>query len=424
MRKEKQGMPTQPSLLTLVRQPWSPWAKRIALLLSGQWISLLGSAVVQFAILWYIQRSTDSGAMLAVGVICSFLPQALLAPYAAVWARRFGYKKLIVWADICIAMATLTMAAIFSEGRGNLGWLFVLSVIRGAGAGLQAPAVNSLLPQLTPEEYQSRIGGLVGSAQSFAALIPPIISAWLLSATALSNIFFLDVVTATVGIALLLLIKLPVLRKEAAAAHPWRELFESLRYIRSDRPAGITLGFFTLITLLLVPVSMLSPLLTLRLYGADYWLLTQLEIVYGVGAMLGGAWIAGSRMRNSYTRAMTVSAITLGVLTALLGLPLRFYLFLAVMTAIGAWVSLFSGSCITLLEGKANPDSVPGVIILQQTAATLCFPVGIAIFGLVADWLSIRTIFTFTGIAIIATGFWMTRFWAVFNKDDERHADR
>lgn len=408
MKRETRNA-SQHSLLRLIFQPWSPWTKRLALYLGGQWISLLGSSVVQFAIIWYILRSTNSGAMLAIGVICGFLPQVMVAPFAGAWAKRVGTKTLIACADALIALGTLAMALLYLSGYGSLGWLFALSAVRGAGAGIQTTAFGTVLPLLVPEEYLPRVIGVGSSAQSFAALIPPVISAWMLSGMSLAHIFFLDVATAAVGIALLLLIKLPgrPARGDETPSHPWREARETVRYAWGDRAVRAPLGFYALVMLLLVPVSMLSPLFVQRVFGADYWLLTELEIAYGIGAMLGGAWLAGLTRWKNRTHAMIAATLALAALTELLGLPMRFSLFLTAMGVIGACVPLFSAACISVLQASADPDRSAQVFALQETLATLCFPVGMALFGPMADAAPMRILFVAAGLALAAAGCWM-----------------
>lgn len=75
------------------------WKKNTALFLSSQAISLFGSSVVSFAIVWFVTRQTHSGLWVSLLTISSYLPQFVVSFFAGVWADRYSRKKLIIAAD-------------------------------------------------------------------------------------------------------------------------------------------------------------------------------------------------------------------------------------------------------------------------------------------------------------------------------------
>ena len=181
------------------------WKKNTILFLTSQAISLFGSALVQHAITWYITLKTQSGMMMTIAIICGFLPTFFLAPFAGVWADRYHRKTLIILSDSLIAVATLTLAVLFLTGHNALWLLFVASVIRSFGAAVQTPAVGAFLPQLVPGDKLTRVNAVNSSIQSLMMLIAPMLSAVLLTVTTIEIIFFIDVVTAAIAVAILLL---------------------------------------------------------------------------------------------------------------------------------------------------------------------------------------------------------------------------
>ncbi len=64
------------------------WKKNIILFLGSQTISLFGSSLVQYAILWYITLNTQSGVMMTLSIVCGFVPTFFLSPIAGVWADQ------------------------------------------------------------------------------------------------------------------------------------------------------------------------------------------------------------------------------------------------------------------------------------------------------------------------------------------------
>lgn len=92
------------------------WKTAITAFLTAQMISLLGSSLVQYAIIWHITLTTSSGKMLTISTLCGFLPQILISLIAGVWIDRYNRKKLIMLADAAIAASTLLLAVAFLMG--------------------------------------------------------------------------------------------------------------------------------------------------------------------------------------------------------------------------------------------------------------------------------------------------------------------
>ena len=83
------------------------WKRNTILFLTSQTLSLFGTSLVQYAILWYITLNTQSGVMMTIYIICGFLPTFFLSPFAGVWADRYNRKLLIMLSDSMIALSTL-----------------------------------------------------------------------------------------------------------------------------------------------------------------------------------------------------------------------------------------------------------------------------------------------------------------------------
>lgn len=122
-----------------------------------QTLSLFGSSVVQYAILWYLVLRSNSGMVMTGAMVAAALPQAIVSVFGGVWADRWNRKLLVMLPDAVIAAVTICLSASMAVGWGDTGLLVVL-VIRSAGGGIQTPAVQSFIPQIVP-------GGVVAARQ-------------------------------------------------------------------------------------------------------------------------------------------------------------------------------------------------------------------------------------------------------------------
>ena len=88
---------------------------------SGQLISLLGSNIVQFVLIWWVTVTTESALLLSLSAFIGFAPTILITPIAGVFVDRWGRKGLLGSVDFLQAMATIALLFLFRFGVANLG---------------------------------------------------------------------------------------------------------------------------------------------------------------------------------------------------------------------------------------------------------------------------------------------------------------
>jgi len=387
------------------------WKKNTALFLGSQTFSLFGSLLVQYAILWHITLATESGVMMMISILCGFLPTFILSPFAGVWADRYNRKLLIALSDAGIAAATLVLILLFAAGYDALWLLFAISAVRAAGGSIQTPAVGALLPQLVPEDRLTAVNGIYGSLQSFLTLVAPIASASLLAWASIEIIFMIDIVTASVGIAILLgFVRVPERTRQAsgeAEGGYLGELRAGLEYIGRHPFLKQYLAFFALAFLLTAPPAYLTPLQVVRTFGGEYWKLTAIEIVYSAGMILGGALIAAWGGFRNRTHTIVLACAACGLCTVGLGVVVfSFWAYLAVMGVAGIATPLVYTPAQVILQEKVDDAYLGRVFGVFNMIATSMQPLGMFIFGPAADMLPIERLLVISGALFSLLALW------------------
>ena len=383
------------------------WKRNIALFLTSQTVSLFGSSLVQYAIMWHITMTTQSGVMMTISIICGFVPVFFLSPIAGVWADRYNRKMLIVLADALIACVTLVLAILYLLGYGVIWMLFAASAVRAVGAGIQTPAVGAILPQIVPADRLTRVNGINSSIQSAIMIASPMASGALLTAMPLETIFFIDVVTAVLAIFILLtLLKIPVHAK--ALLKQTTGYFSDLRlgvtYIRHHRFVKQFFLFFAVFFVFITPLAMLTPLQVTRSFGNDVWRLTAIEIAFSLGMMLSGAIIAAWGGFRNRIYSMAFACIIIGVCTVALGIVPVFWAYLAVMGLAGLSVPLFNTPATVLFQEKVEQDYLGRVFGVMGMISTSVMPLSMLVYGPVADYIRIEWLLLGTGIVMCVMG--------------------
>ena len=285
------------------------WKKNAVFFLGGQTLSLFGSSLVQYAMMWRLTLDTQSGFVMTGYIIAGFLPAFVLSPFAGVWADRYDRKKIIAIADAFIAVVSIITAVLLSFNFSEVFLFFTAAALRSLGNAVHQPAVGAFLPRIVPKEQLTRVNGINGTLQSALMLVSPIAAGSLLAVLPMNYIFLIDALTALLAISVLIFCVHEQKKEDtsvqadntqpdtASSAPPASGGFLSdfkggLSYIKNHRYLLSFFAYNAVLLILVSPAAFLTPLQTARSYGSEVWRLTSIEIVFSVGMMIGGGVIA------------------------------------------------------------------------------------------------------------------------------------
>ncbi|MDR2615327.1 MAG: MFS transporter [Oscillospiraceae bacterium] len=384
------------------------WRRNITLYLASQIVSLFGSALAQCVIFWYISLETASGTMMTIAMISGFIPTFLISPFAGVWADRYDRKKIIILADSLVALATLALFILFRLGHASVWFIIGAMAVRGLGQGIQQPAVGALLPQLAPTDKLMRVNSISSSAQSAMMLVSPALGGVLYAAFPIEVTFAVDVVTAAVAVAILwFFVKAARIEPAPDSSAPsermgyFGDLKHGLRYIKRHRFVGRLFAYMIPLALLIAPVAILFSLHLIQKFNADAKMLAINDTIFAVGMLAGSAlmMIWGGFKRRQLTIA--VGCLVMSVGTILYGVVPSFPLFACVTVILGLSMPLFNTASTVMLQENVENEYLGRVMSLLSMVTTLGMPIGLLVFGPLADKIGMWREFIFTGAAML-----------------------
>jgi len=387
------------------------WKRNTALFIAAQALTFFGTMVVQYAIFWHVTLKSQSGTMMMYFTIVGLLPMFFIAPFAGVWADRFNRKYIINIADGSIAFFSLAVVVVLMLGIENYAILFACAFVRSIGRGVQTPAVNAFIPQIVPRKHLTRVNGIQASINAFISLATPMIAASLMMFTPLHVLFIVDVITTVIGISVLLFyVKIPAkARAEIEAAKQkgtayFHDLKEGLKYIRSHgyvlRMIIVTAFYIFLIS----PCAFLTPLQVVRNFGEEVWRLSVMEIVYSAGMMAGGILITMWAGLKNRVYTMTLSIVLAGIFCVGLGVTPIFWLYMVVVAILGLTFPYYNTTAMVLLQTTVEPAFMGRVLSVFTMVTSALMPLGMLLFGPLADQISIDIIMIITGATIVFLG--------------------
>lgn len=386
------------------------WKKKFTILWIGQFISLISSSAVNFAIIIWLSLETGSAEVLAFAAIAGLLPQAVIGPFAGVYIDRWDRKKTMIFADGFVAFCTLIMSVSFYLGHESLWLIYTMLGLRSVGSAFHMPAMQAAIPMLAPQSELLRIAGINQIIQSVSSIAGPALGALAIGFLSIGNVLLLDIVGALVAITALLFIHIPnpEIAEQAKA---------SFDQVRKDMKIGfqeiylnkglLYLFLYSIIAMFcIMPVAVLFPLMTINHFGGDKFEMSLIEIIWGVGMLLGGSVLGIWKPNINKVVMINLMNIIIGITFSWSGwLTATQFIFFAILTAVGGVAaSLYNASFTTLIQEEIKPNMLGRVFSLYYSLIVIPSVVGLLCTGFIADFIGISQTFVILGLLISLVG--------------------
>lgn len=392
------------------RTPTDSWLRTFLIIFTGQAFSLLGSAAVNFALVWWLTAETGSASILAFASIAAILPQALLGPFAGPFIDRWDRRLAIIFADLLIATTSIGMLFTFAEGSPPVGLVMSVIALRSAGAAFHTPASQAAVPMYVPRDELMRVSGWNFFMSSGVSMAGPVLGAFMMATTSVSAVMAIDIVGAAVAVASLLMVRIPhPPRAEDTAPRidfvaefvdGWKELVHHRGLL------DLTL-VLAIVTVLYMPLNALFPLMTFSHFGRGAAAASYVEAAFGAGMLVGSLGIGALSRRFSPVRLIGVGILLVGATLAASGMlpDSAYWVFVLLCVAMGVSVPLFGAPTTALFQGLVDPAKLGRVMSLYMTIAMLMAPVGLLIAGPLAERVGVAPWFAISGALIAMMGF-------------------
>lgn len=376
------------------------WKQQVILFLMGQTLSLFGSSIVGYAVIWYVTLETSSGSVMTWLILATFLPQLLISLFAGVWADRYNRKAMIMLGDLFTASVTLVLALSMLVGNESLPALLILTALRSVGSGIQSPAVSAALPQLVPTEHLTRVNGINSTLNSVTMLMSPALGGMLFGSIGLARTLFLDVITAGLAVIMMLFLSMPTVRNDAPRVSVFRDILDGCRYTGKNTVLWRLLVYYGLFFILVAPAAFLTPIMVERSYGGDVWRLTLNETLWVLGELLGGVIIALWGGFRNRLHSMSLATFCFGIGFALMGAVTSFWVYLIIIGLTGIFMPIFSTAETVLIQETVEESMLGRVFSIVNIIVSATMPLGMLLFGPLSDMVRIEGIMIVTGILI------------------------
>lgn len=381
--------------------PGADWRLRFWCVFAGQASSLVGSALTQFVLLWWITDTTGSVSALATAGLAALLPQALIGPFGGVLADRYSRRLLMIAADAASALCMLVLIALFLSGRIELWHAYAMMAVRSTMQGIQQPAATASIPMLVPASFLARAAGIDRTLASLTIVAAAPLGALAIGAMPLGLALGIDVATAVLGIVPLLVFRIPQpVVPNGERADVLSELRDGAALVWTHKGLRHLYVLLAALTLIVMPSSTLVILLVKEQFLGSAVEVALMEATAGVGLIAGG--IAATLLVLDRQILWVLWCSVLSSFTFALAAWMPTDLFWAAI----AWWGL--GHAAFVMGDTARLTLLLRVVPLHQqgrafslltSVTALAGPIGIVLAIPFGEWIGVRWLFVVMGVA-------------------------
>ena len=186
-----------------------PWKGRFFTIWIGQAFSLVGSQLVQFALIWYLTVETGSATVLAVASLVGTLPQVLLGPFVGTLVDRWNRRRIMLAADSIIAIFTILLSVLFFFDLAAVWQIYLVMLVRSLAGSFHGNAMNASTSLMVPMEHLTRIQGVNQMLNGGLNVVSAPLGALLLGLLPIQGVLLIDVGTALLAVLPLCFLQIP-----------------------------------------------------------------------------------------------------------------------------------------------------------------------------------------------------------------------
>ncbi len=358
----------------------------------GQIVSLVGSALVQFALVWYVTKETGSAAVLATATTAALFPNIVLGPFVGALVDRWNRKRVMIIADLIVALATVVLALLFASGTVRIWQIIAILLVRSAAGVFQGPARTAATMLMVPKEHLTRLGGINQAADGMINVFSPALGALLLELVPMQGVLAVDIVTAAIAIGLMIFVRVPEPKNKPQVGMVSPKMLiadvrEAIRYVVTWPGLLMMIMMASLINMALSPGSNLTPLHVINFFGKGAQELAWLQVAMGIGGIAGGLLLGvwGGFKRRVWTILMGILGIGAGMLLFGLVPANHFSWSLVAFGIVGLMSSFTNGASLPLLLTKVPSEKHGRVLTLLGSLSLGMMPIGLFLAAPIAD---------------------------------------
>jgi DHA3 family macrolide efflux protein-like MFS transporter len=347
------------------------WKRQFVVIYTGQAFSILGSAAVQFAIIWWLTVQTESAVTLTIASVVAFLPNMLIGPFAGVWVDRYNRRTVMIAADGLVAVSSAILGVAFwLVPTPPIWFIYLVLFLRGLGSTFHGPAMQAAIPMFVPADMLTKAGGWGNMIQSISNMMGPVLGAALMSFVPIAAIMIVDILGAAFAIVCLLFVIIPDIPQSNEKMSVLYDMKQGFMAMKANKPLMAVFFPMVFMTILYMPLGALFPLLVRVHFLGEAWHNGIVEFVFAGGLLLSSLVIGvcGGMKKRFLMASLAIGLMGLATLVSGALPTSGFWIFTICCFFLGASGTFMNVPVMAYIQESIAPEMMGKVFSLLMTA--------------------------------------------------------
>lgn len=357
----------------------------------GNSVNLIGTWMQRIASGWLAWTLTESATWVGAIAFADLFPCVLIGPFAGAAADRWDRLKMLKLGQWLGLVQAVLLAVLYEMDMLGIWALFLITLFNGGVAGFLQPFRLAITTGLVTQEWLTAAIAINSVTFNLARFVGPAVAGLLIALGGLGATFAVNALSF-----LLFAVALGFVRLV-----PGPERAKSTHSFMSDTTAGIrhavkTPGVNNLLVLTVVsgltvrPVVELLPGWADKVFNgtsADFAALTS---AFGVGAIVGGLWLASRRSPRGLSAVMMTTQLILCFVLVLFANAWSIWMALPLAVLTGATMVIGAISAQTLTQIIVEDDMRGRVLGIWGLTIRGAPSIGALLMGVASDAFGMR----------------------------------
>lgn len=356
---------------------------------------------------WLTWELTGSPAWLGIVAFADTFPMVIMTILAGAWADRFGNLVLLRMSQGFVVAGAVLTAVLAFNGALNIILIVALSLFVGIAEATTTPARLSFVNHLVPKEDLSAAIAVNSATFNLARFLGPALFGGLFQFVSVPVIIAIS--AAMFSVFYIALFFQPSDKREPGSGPKTkilRELMEGFRYALNHKGIFYILALLSVTAIFMRPYIDLVPGVSDQLFDMGAEGLSILLSSTGLGAMVGGIWLARRGRTEGLTRIFTWSLLFSAIVMLLFVMSGSIWIGAPLIAIVGMMIVAGSITSQTLVQNAVEPSVRGRVIAITVVLAWGLPAIGAALMGWIAEFLGLAVTLGIGAALTILFWFW------------------
>jgi MFS family permease len=376
----------------------------------GALVSNTGTWMQRVAQDWLVLTVLTDHSAVAVGITTGlqFGPMLVLGPFAGLVADRLPKRRVLMTTQFLMGFWSLLLGLLVVTGSAELWHVFVLAGMLGVTAAVDAPARQTFVAEMVPEDKLSNAVGLNSASFHAGRLLGPAVAGLLIALVGTGPVFLVNAATFMATLLSLAGMRLRELRPMPRAPREKGQVREGLRYVRDRPDIMLVMAIVGMVGTFGLNFQMTTALMATSVYDKGAGQYGLLGSIMAIGS-LAGALLAARRARPRL-RLLVGATAAFGVLATVSALMPTYELFALSLIPVGLSSLTLMTAANTMVQLATDPEMRGRVMSLYMAIFMGGTPIGAPLIGLIGEHFGARWTILLGGVvsmvvAVVATAY-------------------